>query len=688
MRIIAIIAIACAVWSPLHTDAATNELRTAAEVRKLSVEQADQKLPVRLEGVVTFFEENLYSRFIQDETAGVYLFDSALPVHFTPGQRVEVIGTTGAGEFAPIVVPRSIRAIGDGTMPEPRAVTYEQLTAGNEDSQFVEVSGIVRSVTYQESTQFHRMEIATGSGRLSVYARQLPVRETERMVDSTVRVRGVCATLFNRQRQLFAIRLMVPRPEDLVIETPAAADPFAIASRPIGSLLQFTPQQAIGHRVKVAGTVIHFQQGRTLYIQQGDQGLEVQTQNQQPLSVGDVIEVVGFPSRGDYSPLLQDATYRKSSDGQGVIPADVAPDEALKGTRDCCLVRLSARLLGRTESGQERYLILEEDGHIFQAQLTDAVGADSLSHLGIGSRVAVTGVCKIVPGNWEAGEEWRAQSFRVLLRAASDVEILALPPWWTLQKVLWMAGAFGFVALAAFGWVAVLRRRVAERTKQLEAEIQERQRAERRREIEQERARVAHDLHDDLGARLTEVNMLSALVKSSTTSTEEKDRYLDELSETARQMVTSLDEIVWAVNPRNDTIASLASYFSSYAQRLLDLASISCGLDVTDDMPDQALDPKFRQELFLAFKEALTNVVRHSKATQVWLRILVRGGNLTVEVADNGVGFEESPKVSGADGIANMKERMGAISGQCELIRNGAGGTIVRFKAPLRGNQL
>ena len=118
--------------------------------------------------------------------------------------------------------------------------------------------------------------------------------------------------------------------------------------------------------------------------------------------------------------------------------------------------------------------------------------------------------------------------------------------------------------------------------------------------------------------------MLTSLVKSPATSAEEKARYVDELNETARRMVTSLDEIVWAVNPRNDTIASLASYFGAYAQRLLELASVACGLDVADDLPDYPLDPKFRQELFLAFKEALTNVVRHARANKVWLRMSVQ----------------------------------------------------------------
>jgi signal transduction histidine kinase len=268
------------------------------------------------------------------------------------------------------------------------------------------------------------------------------------------------------------------------------------------------------------------------------------------------------------------------------------------------------------------------------------------------------------------------------------VVVLEAPSWWTLEKMLWIAAALAFATLAAFSWIAVLRRQVAERTRELEIQIQQRQLAERRREIEQERARVAHDLHDDLGSRLTEVNMLATLAKSPTTSLDEKERYLTELTGTAGQMVTSLDEIVWAVNPRNDTIASLASYFGAYAQRLLDMAAITCGLDIAEDLPEHPLNPKFRQELFFGFKEALNNVLRHAAATQVWLRISVHEDSLNVEVADNGHGFDPQKRQAGDDGIVNMSERMRGLGGLCEVTSDPKLGTTVRFRAPLPDENL
>lgn len=650
------------------------------------MEQLQQKIPVRLRGVVTFYDDSLYSRFIQDESAGIYIqFPTNVgPPLLAPGQVVELTGTGSPGEYAPVVVVDKLTVVGEAPLPKAKPVTYQQLASGAEDSQFVEIDGIVRSVHSGES-QYHQIEITTGGGRLLIFARQLPVQNPEELLDSTVRVRGVSSTKFNHQRQLFAIQLMVPRPDDLEIEIPATKDPFAVATRPLGSLLQFAPQSSYGHRVKVAGTVIYFQPGAELFLQDGEHGVEVQTKESAPLSPGDQVEVMGFISQGDYTPVLQDAVYRRISTNEPPVPAHITTDEALTGNHDCQLVQISARLVDRALHfyGAEEYLVLQESNVIFQANLKQVYGHDVFDFLENGSRVQVTGVCRIDPGEWTAGENWRAKSFTVQLRSPDDVVLLASPPWWTLRRLLWIVGVLAFAALAAIIWVVVLRRRVAERTRELEVQIQKRQVAERRREIEQERARVAHDLHDDLGSGLTEVNMLTSLVKSTTTSTDEKERYLGELSETARRMVTSLDEIVWAVNPRNDTIASLASYFGSYAQRLLDLASMACGLDIAPDLPEYPLDPTFRQELFFAFKEAITNVVRHAGATQVWLRISARDDALIVEVSDNGHGFDPHNRSAGADGIVNMEDRLKALGGDCVIKSNTREGTTVRFRAPL-----
>jgi PAS domain S-box-containing protein len=419
---------------------------------------------VKLRGVVTFFDEGLFYRFIQDETAGIYFRGLTNAVNLEPGQIVELEGFAGPGEYAPIVEARNVRVIGKGSLPAAKPSTFEELSTGQEDSQFVEVVGIVRSVEPTEWSPFHRLEVATGGGRLTTYARDLPVKKPEELVDSTVKMRGVCSTVFNRQRQLFAIRLMVPRAEDLTVEKAAPSERFAMAAQNIGGLLQFAPQGSYGHRVKVAGTVIYHEPGRALYVQNGRFGLFAESRQKSPLQVGDQVEVLGFPSQGQYTPFLQDALFQKVGASTPPQPEEITCDEALKGTHDCRLVRIEAKLLNRAQHSREQFLVLDSGDFIFHAYNEQPSGADPFAGIANGSRVAVSGVCLIEPGNWRAGEDWRAKSFRLLLRSPADVVVLAAPPWWTLQRLLWMVAVLCLIVLGASIWVGVLRRRVQEQT--------------------------------------------------------------------------------------------------------------------------------------------------------------------------------------------------------------------------------
>jgi PAS domain S-box-containing protein len=490
-------------------DVPLEELRTAEQVRQMPREQAARQNPVRLRGVVTFFDQKIYFRFMQDDTAGIYFFlgDSPDNPPLAAGQLIEMEGEVSPGEFAPIVIPSRIQILGTGTFPMAKPVSFEQLVSGQEDSQFVEVHGIVRAVHFDEGSGYFLVEIATGGGRLTAYASKLPVPQSGDLVDHTVTVRGVCVTRFNRQRQLFDIRLLVPRPTDLVVDMAEAGDPFALPAQPIVKLLQFTPQGPYGHRVKVVGTVIYRQNDDTLYIEDQTEGLYVETKQAGPLSVGDQVEVLGFPANGEYTPMLQDAVFRKIGLGSLPEPAQINTDDALKGNYDCRLVRMEATLLDRARRGPEQFLVLEAaNGFIFHAYLEPKNGETDFANLQNGSKVAVTGVCLIEPGNdWQAGETWRAKSFHILMRSVADISVLKRPPWWNLQKLLWAIGLLGVVVLAAFTWVVVLRRRVQEQTRIIRQKLQTEAALKERYEDLFENANDMVFTHD-LNGRITSIN--------------------------------------------------------------------------------------------------------------------------------------------------------------------------------------
>jgi PAS domain S-box-containing protein len=489
-------------------NAPPNGLHTAEQVRQLTPEQATGHYPVQLRAVVTFFDANQYFQFVQDDTAGIYFSLDGLPEQppLAAGQLVEIAGEADPGEYAPVVLVRRIQILGRGTFPAAKPVTFEQLASGQEDSQFVEIRGIVRAAYFDQTSGYFFVEIATGGGRLTAYARRLPVAQSGDLVDSTVTVRGVCVTRFNRQRQLFDIRLLVPRPTDLAIDIATASDPFSVQTQPIEKLLQFTPQGPYGHRVKVTGTVI-YQLGNTLYIEDEKEGLHVETTELEKVLPGDKVEVLGFPAKGEYTPKLQDAIFRKIGSGPLPTPDLINTDEALKGTHDCRLVCIVATVLDRARHSPDQFLVLQTpSGVIFHAYLESSSPGVDFAYLQNGSKVAITGVCLIETGStWVAGEAWRAKSFRILMRSPGDISVLQWPPWWDLQKLFWVVGILGGAVLLAFVWVVVLRLRVQKQTKIIRDQLQTEASLKERYE---ELFENANDMvfTSDLNGRITSIN--------------------------------------------------------------------------------------------------------------------------------------------------------------------------------------
>jgi len=497
---------------PAQETKISSELTTAAQVRQLKPEEADRRYRVRLRGVLTFVNDQQVParamRFIQDETGGIFFTLNPTPEDppLAVGQLVEVEGYSGRGQYAPVVIGERLRLLGQAPLPPAKPVSLEQLLSGQEDSQLVEIQGIARSVE-EYSTNYFWIEIATGGGRLTAEASELPVPHPEALADSAIKVRGICITHFNLGRQLIDVRLLIPRAEDLVVTAAAPRrDPFSLPTQSIGSLLQFSPAGPIGHRVKVSGRVIYHQNHDALYIQDEIEGLYVETTQDGQLVPGDVVEVLGFPATGEYTPMLQDAAFRKIAPGSQPRPDFINVDEALRGPHHCRLVRIEANVLDRARQRHDEFLVLQADGFVFHAYLTRPPEGVDLSHIPNGSRVAVTGVCLIDRGReWQAGEEWRAKSFRILLRSAGDVEVLKQPSWWTSQKLLWALALLGVAVLLTLAWVAVLRRRVQKQTLVIRQQLQTEVTLKERYQDLFENANDVVFTHD-LAGRLTSIN--------------------------------------------------------------------------------------------------------------------------------------------------------------------------------------
>jgi signal transduction histidine kinase len=159
---------------------------------------------------------------------------------------------------------------------------------------------------------------------------------------------------------------------------------------------------------------------------------------------------------------------------------------------------------------------------------------------------------------------------------------------------------------------------------------------------------------------------------------------LQDITGRARSLAASLDEIVWAINPANDTSQSLMEYFFEYAQKLLGRAGIRCRLELIEPMPAGNLKVEDRHEIFHAFKEALNNVIRHSSATEVRVRLAAVEEGLLICVVDNGCGFVGPGGKGSRDGLVGMRERLHRLGGRCEINGTSGSGTTVTFIIPMQ----
>jgi len=269
-----------------------------------------------------------------------------------------------------------------------------------------------------------------------------------------------------------------------------------------------------------------------------------------------------------------------------------------------------------------------------------------------------------VSGITSAGENvWRVSLHDRVPGAPQRIDLDILLPV-TRQPWFWALIATAVLSLLFAAWRAIVG-----------------QRLERARALDQERARIARDIHDDLGASLTHIALLGELARNNLGHPERARGHMDDIFRASRKLTRSVDEIVWALNPSNDTLARFGAYTGDFAQEFLHAAGIGCRLVFPPEWPALTLPPKIRHELFLVIKEALHNLVSHSGATEARLEIALEGGVLRVVIGDDGRGFDSAAAVlgrpGGGHGLANMRQRMQEVGGTLDIASTPGRGTTV-----------
>jgi signal transduction histidine kinase/ligand-binding sensor domain-containing protein len=278
------------------------------------------------------------------------------------------------------------------------------------------------------------------------------------------------------------------------------------------------------------------------------------------------------------------------------------------------------------------------------------------------------------PGDYHF-EVMACNSDGVWSREAAGLAFTVLPHVWETGWFRLACLAAGTAGLVGAGWT-IARRRARRRLAGMEQAAA----------IEHERARIARDMHDEFGSRLTTIANLGELAQNPGASPTDVQSQLGSITSQVRELINTVDEVVWTVSPENDTLPSVAAFLSDYTERFVGASGIRHRLELDPDYPPLPVTAETRHNLLLATKEALNNAVRHAAPQTIRLKLHVHNGWLEAVISDDGRGFEAGQARAAGHGLGNLVERMKEIQGRAEIRSVPGQGTVVTLWAPLAGN--
>jgi signal transduction histidine kinase len=669
--------------------AAGPELITrAADILRLPRATTARQIPVRLRGVVTLHDTAGQLLFVQDPSAGIYIWGRA-GSDLNPGDDVEVEGTTAPGRFSPIVSLASARVMGRAALPQPRRVSLEEIDSGALDSQWVEVEAVVRGQSQEGDLPSLRLASATARLPALLYSNGQPLRTN--LVDARIRLRGVAATRFGHDAQVLGFHLLVPGPEHLAVIEPGAADPFARPPASIESLRARRYPPDTDRRIRVQGVVTLHRPGRMLVVQDGTGAVEVRGPIAGSFAPGDVVEVAGFRGGDRNAPWLEEAEVRRADPpGKGgpeqpgapgaptmtappVLPAQPGGIASTNLPAGPVLVQLEATLLQtRLGAGSETTLGLAWDHQLVEVNLPDGAASRPQVAWAPGARVRVVGVWDAASGSPSGAQGgMHTGPARLWLRSLDDLQILAPPPFRWAGHGLALLAALAGAGLAGWSWH--VRRRTEATLRRQEHEL---------RQAFEERERLARDLHDNLIQSIYAVGL--RLEESQRRVADEPQRVKDALAQSLgvlNRLIRDARGFIDGLRPQTVSGGELEAALKSMVILMAQPHGPRFIVHV-DPEAARALDSNQATHLLHVAREAMSNASRHSQARQCSVRLEHRAGLRQFEIRDDGVGFVLDAADRPGYGLGNMRARARDLSATFRVDTAPGVGTSIRLELP------
>lgn len=626
-------------------------------------------------GVVTFNDRvfgNDYL-FVQEDAAAVLvaLENRYFKNQLKAGQWVDLGGALEPGKYLPVITPLVVTELGRHSMPLPIAQPLSFPVPGNREGRWSELEGVVHSVNSNGT-----LSIVGKDGPVYFWIGQTPASSLTRYVDAKLRARGVLLLTV-----LEAPVLLIPSRNFMDVEKEAPADPFGTPKRSIADLLPEAMESSWPHRARVVGEIT-YRDAQSFFLQDASGGIRVRTSAPPAVEVGETVEVLAFPALNGFVRTLTEALVRPTAAVEPVRSKGLDLGEVLSSKQIGALVHVSATLLARKTNGFSQVLELQEQQRMFVATLP--AGQGRLPDIAPGSRLRLTGVCDnqtsavSLAGEKPAGAQFLA-SLNILLRSPMDVAVLSGPPWWTWKRTATLMGTLLTVLLVTLLWVHLLRRRLE---RQHAAQLLFSRLVLER--LEEERRRIAANLHDSLGQVLLAIKNQALLAIQRPPDGQGLRLRLEEISGATSQAIEEVRQITRGLRPYQLDRLGLTQAIRSSVTHAPANNSIQFASRVEDI--DGLFDKDAEIHVYRIVQEAITNVVKHSAATEAAVVIKKRTTVVSLSIRDNGRGFNPAkPSSQRHDlgyGLSGIAERVRILGGTLEMDSRPGAGTSLTVEVP------
>jgi signal transduction histidine kinase/ActR/RegA family two-component response regulator len=433
-------------------------------IHELGNSGAELGYRVDLVATIAYFEPSGEGLFVIVGSDGIYVDTGGRPLtQYTLRQRVHIAGITRSGGYAPYIGQTQITGLDVVPWPKPRTLDAVIAPTGAYDCAWVEIEGRVGQM--QPATDaFSRFNLMTSLGPVEVQvAHRIGRAALHYLVDATIRVKGVFATVHTNKLELIGYRVLVNWPDDVEVLRAATVPDGAQPIRPIADLLRYSGDLATSARMRIRGHVT----ARTpdaVYVEDDSGAVRVNASTATVVP-GDVVDIAGYPALGMNGAVMTDATVKATDERAALHPLAVRAEQIMAGDFDNRLVGLDASVLSMSSGPTQQIVTLQSGNTVFVAQLDDRIPPADIR---AGSLVRVTGIAVVTrKQSWYRHNVLLPASFRILMRGAGDLRLLRAPPWWNFEHVLPILALLVISICLVMLWVAALRRRVKAQTHEL-----------------------------------------------------------------------------------------------------------------------------------------------------------------------------------------------------------------------------